>query len=93
MKKSKIVIFDFTLRQGQSGTWLIVPISAMSDVTEGVKKFLSRLGLDRYYGMFIAKGFDSEGDISYLDQSDLDAMYIIDESDRGTLLRSGRYTD
>lgn len=57
-------------------------------MTDGVKNFLSRLGLDVHFKMFIAKGFDSEDDLPFLNDKDLDCMYISDAPDRSKILQA-----
>ena len=58
-------------------------------MTEGVKTFLEKLGLMQYYDMFLAKGFDSEDDLCYLNGADLDTMYIDNEAHRTAIIRAG----
>lgn len=54
----------------------------------GVQNFLLRLGLEKHEEMFVAKGFDSEDDLPYLQGEDLDVMYITDPNDRRKLLEA-----
>ena len=58
-------------------------------MTEGVKQFLRSLNLERYYDMFLAKGFDLESDICNLNSSDLDSMYISEDRHRNQILEAG----
>ncbi|WAR11705.1 hypothetical protein MAR_025885 [Mya arenaria] len=46
---------------------------------DGVKEFLDKLGMRKYFDMFVAKGFDKEGDISHLTEGDLKSIFM--ESD------------
>jgi len=57
-------------------------------MTEGVKEFLNGLGLGAHFDMFVAKGFEKEGDIPYLTGDDLTCMYITDEDDREKILEA-----
>ena len=59
-------------------------------MTQGVKEFLRSLSLERYYDMFLAKGFDLESDICNLDTTDLDSMYISEDRHRKQILEAGR---
>lgn len=58
---------------------------------DGVQGFLSRLDLSEHLEMFVAKGFDSEDDLPYLVEEDLDAMYITDHRARQKILRAGKF--
>ncbi|XP_060556254.1 uncharacterized protein LOC132716926 [Ruditapes philippinarum] len=55
---------------------------------EGVQGFLSRLDLAEHVEMFMAKGFDSEDDLPYLKEEDLDSMYITDHKARQKILQA-----
>ncbi|KAK3603894.1 hypothetical protein CHS0354_042904 [Potamilus streckersoni] len=59
-------------------------------MTEGVRNFLDGLGLVEHYDMFVAKGFDSEEDISHLCPEDLDLMFINDEAQRKLIIEASR---
>jgi hypothetical protein len=58
---------------------------------EGVQGFLSRLDLAEHVEMFMAKGFDSEDDLPYLKEEDLDSMYITDHKARQKILQAGKF--
>ncbi|WAR11691.1 hypothetical protein MAR_025871 [Mya arenaria] len=58
---------------------------------DGVKEFLDKLGMRKYFDMFVAKGFDKEGDISHLTEGDLKSMYIIDTDDRNRILEAAHH--
>jgi hypothetical protein len=55
-----------------------------------VKSFLENMGLVQYLDMFLIKGYDSESDITYLDEKDLDAMLISDPDHRHQILQAGK---
>lgn len=56
------------------------------EMSSGVQAFLGDLGLLQYYDMFVIKGFDSEDDLCFIDEKDLDAMYITDTDHRAQIL-------
>ena len=58
-------------------------------MTDGVKLFLTGLGLRQHFEMFAAKGFDAEDDIRWLCEDDLNSMYIVDQSARLKILDAG----
>lgn len=58
-------------------------------MTDGVKHFLENLGLAKHFEMFTAKGFDSEDDIPWLCDEDLNSMYIVDSESRAKILEAG----
>ncbi|XP_053391793.1 uncharacterized protein LOC128554549, partial [Mercenaria mercenaria] len=55
---------------------------------EGVQSFLSRLDLAEHAEMFMTKGFDTEDDLTYLVEEDLDSMYITDHKARQKILQA-----
>ncbi|XP_053402375.1 uncharacterized protein LOC128557872 [Mercenaria mercenaria] len=55
---------------------------------EGVQSFLSRLDLAEHAEMFMTKGFDTEDDLTYLVEEDLDSMYITDQKARQKILQA-----
>ena len=58
---------------------------------EGVQSFLSRLDLAEHMEMFMAKGFDCEDDLPYIQAEDLDTMYINDHKARQKILQAGKF--
>ena len=59
-------------------------------MSEGVRLFLEQLGLHQYMDIFVAKGYDIESDLIYLNCSDLDEMNISDLDHRSLILNAGR---
>jgi hypothetical protein len=59
-------------------------------MTEGVKQFLGVLGLEYYYEMFVAKGFELEDDLCHMTNYDLEHdLYITDGTHRQLILQAG----
>lgn len=52
----------------------------------GVFAFLEEIGLSQYYEMFLAKGFDSERDLRFMERKDLDTLHITDEEHRRLII-------
>ena len=63
----------------------------MTESFNGVKKFLDRLQLGKYWEIFKAKGYDRESDLKDIDDYDLDQMHI-KGSDRQRILQAGKIT-
>lgn len=60
-------------------------------MTDGVRRFLMKLGLSQHFEMFSAKGFDCEDDIHWLCEEDLNSMYIVDPATRTKILEAGMW--
>jgi hypothetical protein len=59
-------------------------------MTEGVKRFLGELGLEHYYEIFVAKGFELEDDLCHVTSYDLEHdLYITDGNHRQLILQAG----
>lgn len=52
----------------------------------GVYTFLEQIGLSQYYDMFLAKGFDSEKDLRFVERKDLDTMCITNKKHRDLII-------
>lgn len=55
----------------------------------GVFTFLEQIGLSQYYDMFLAKGFDSEKDLRFVERKDLDTMCITNKKHRDLIISQG----
>ncbi|XP_062621475.1 uncharacterized protein LOC134283050 isoform X2 [Saccostrea cucullata] len=53
-----------------------------------IRKFLEKMGLVQYLDMFLIRGYDSETDITALDENDLDTMMISDPDHRHQILQA-----
>lgn len=60
----------------------------LDDNHNGVLLFLQNLGLEKYWDIFKAKGYDRESDVLELDQYDIESMHI-EEEDGNAILVSG----
>lgn len=61
----------------------------LDDNHNGVLLFLQNLGLEKYWDIFKAKGYDRESDVLELDEYDIESMHI-EEEDGNAILVSAR---
>ena len=60
-------------------------------MADGVKTFLSSLGMDHHFDMFQTRGYDDEADIPHLSVSDLQTIGVINPMEIIIILKAGEY--
>ena len=60
-------------------------------MADGVKAFLTSLGMDHHFDMFQTRGYDDEADIPHLSVSDLQTIGVINPMEIIIILKAGEY--
>lgn len=58
-------------------------------MADGVKMFLSSVGMERHFSMFQTRGYDDEANIPHLTVSDLQNIGVIDPMEIIIILKAG----